>query len=413
MKRLLILALSAVALVAFTVPAMAVDFDGSLRVRGENKDNTNFVENDGAAFVGQRARLTATANPTDDVTVKITIQDTRTWGTTGNTTDAVSGFGPFVIENNTLDLHEAYAEASDIMGSGVGVKFGRQEVNLGDQRLIGSIGWSNNGQSFDGWGITYTSDVVDVLLADLKILENGLGSNDTDLWIIQGSVKSLPIDALEVYYISKRQGQGGFRYGGSTQVAEETTNTFGFRAKGTFAGVTLSLEMPFQSGTVVFRDPVGDPDIDKSASAYAITASYDFGMGKIGGQYVAATGQDASGDITAFDQLYPTGHAHLGYFDLQTWSDTASWNINVSGSLTDQLSAKFDYWSINAAEEDVNGDTDIGAEYDLTLKYAHNDALGIQLGYSSFTGGTYTETDEGNTNLETMHYYYLQANAKF
>ena len=85
MKRFWALVVAIAALTVWTVPALAeVKFGGEYRLRAESWDGYNFSDdetaNDSIAYYGQRVRLTGVATPTDDTTVKITIQDSRTWG---------------------------------------------------------------------------------------------------------------------------------------------------------------------------------------------------------------------------------------------------------------------------------------------------------------------------------------------
>ncbi|MEE8573821.1 MAG: alginate export family protein, partial [Thermodesulfobacteriota bacterium] len=209
MKRFFVLAIAVVALAAMSVPASAaVDFGGQIRVRGEWRDNVLFQDNYDSgtyddrdqAYINQRVRLTGVAHPTDDTTVKITIQDTREWGVNGT---RVPNGGPWLTDENNancysrssddsgddnlqgdtwnrnvtqdehcngLDMHESWVKIDDLFGfDGLSIKVGRQEMNFGDQRLIGAFGWNEYGRSFDAVRVDYGSDQVDVTLFASKI----------------------------------------------------------------------------------------------------------------------------------------------------------------------------------------------------------------------------------------------------
>ncbi|VAV82723.1 hypothetical protein MNBD_DELTA01-237, partial [hydrothermal vent metagenome] len=117
MKKIFALFVAVAALMVWTLPATAgVDFGGQYRIRGEQKSNYDFsddktvpssTDDDQIGFYGQRVRLWGVAKPTNDTTIKITIQDSRNWGQNQkNATD-----GPGLTDaggGNTLDLHESY-----------------------------------------------------------------------------------------------------------------------------------------------------------------------------------------------------------------------------------------------------------------------------------------------------------------
>ena len=83
MKRLLVSIFATALTAAFVAPAVAGDvtFSGQYRLRGEYRAAPQLNEDaNAAANYGQRVRLTGVGTPTDDTTVKITLQDTRNWG---------------------------------------------------------------------------------------------------------------------------------------------------------------------------------------------------------------------------------------------------------------------------------------------------------------------------------------------
>ncbi len=424
MKRLWILALTAVALLAWTVPSMAVDFSGQLRVRGEMRQNPTFNEDvtKSTAMTVSRARLTGVANPADDVTVKLTIQDTRMWGAFGS-----AAGGPDTTDTaNTLDLHEAYMAISDFFGYPVDVKIGRQAINLGDQRLIGGFEWSNNARSFDAITLNYGTDAFDILLADAKIVEGGNDFNDTELYIGQLTVKSIANNTLDLYIISLRDNGTNFGALKSTII-----NTYGFRLNGSVVGLDYTLEAPFQSGEV--DNGGGGMDMDISGNAYAVKLGYTIPGGpmglRVGAEYDYASGDDdgTDNDWTGFLNLYPTNHAHYGYMDRQAWRNMTAWNINGSIKPNDQLFLKLDYWNFSLAEEtdgvyyagalnggpsvlNANADDAAGTEIDLTAKYKYNDALGIMAGVSQYSPADVIEDNAGD---EQQTWAYLQLTANF
>jgi hypothetical protein len=441
-----------VALLAWTLPAMAeVKFGGQYRLRMESRDFTDFNDppagtNNTLAFYGQRVRLWGIANPTDDTTVKITLQDTRVWGEMG---EAAAG-GPQLTDvwENMTDLHEAYLQINDFFGYPVGVKMGRQELAYGDERLVGSFGWSNNGRSFDALKLVYSSDAFDADLWTAKLDDDnwdtvifGDRDEDADFYGLYGVVKSIPDNTLDVYALWYRDGEDA---GGTTPEITADLWTYGARLKGAAVGIDYTVEYALQSGDVADTATCDAPsttltcDVDADALAiklgYAIPgAPYSL---RVGAEYDLASGDgDASdADIETFFNLYPTNHDKLGYMDLQGWRNVQAWNLNVSGKLTNKLTARLDYWDLSL-DEAVDGwyaagnwnnntsgiratcaactDDELGQELDITLNYKYNDAIGIMAGVSQFYIGDAVEERVGGTDEEDQTWMYAQVTANF
>ncbi len=87
MKRILLSVFAAAVAVAWAAPSNAADvtFSGQERLRTEWRDSLHFNKNtkDAQDFWLERTRLTANVKATDDTTLKITLQDSRTWGQEG------------------------------------------------------------------------------------------------------------------------------------------------------------------------------------------------------------------------------------------------------------------------------------------------------------------------------------------
>src|SRR3972149_701459 len=116
MKRLLLSVFAAAITAAWVIPAPVtaadVTLSGQYRLRSEFRDNADFstATTDNTSFYGQRVRLTAKAQATDDTSVKITLQDTRNWGAS----QAAAGGPGLTDTGNTLDLHESYVNVKNI-----------------------------------------------------------------------------------------------------------------------------------------------------------------------------------------------------------------------------------------------------------------------------------------------------------
>lgn len=113
---------------AFAEDAAPVEVHAQVRSRlelGTGKDGAAGAE---TLLVSQRTRLVVGATfPT--VSLRVTFQDVRVWGSEANTLLDFTG--------DTIDLHEGWALWTP--SAHVGVKVGRQEIVVEEQRLVGAV----------------------------------------------------------------------------------------------------------------------------------------------------------------------------------------------------------------------------------------------------------------------------------
>ncbi len=123
-------------------------FDGQYRARGEVRNGFKKPIVDGqepAAFIEHRARLIA-GFKTDKIGFKVSIQDVRTWGETGQINKS----------DQLLSAHEAYGEYYASKKSTFRV--GRQEMIYDDHRFIGSLDWAMQARAFDAVRYIYKDE---------------------------------------------------------------------------------------------------------------------------------------------------------------------------------------------------------------------------------------------------------------
>jgi hypothetical protein len=378
MKRIILSVFAAAVTAAWAIPAYAGDvtFSGQYRLRGEYVENNDFNDdaNDATDMWTQRVRLTANAKAADDVSAKITLQDTRQWGTIGTlNTD-------FTPAPNTLDLHEAYLNVTGIFGTPVDFRAGRQELVYGDERLIGAVNWSNNGQAFEALKFMYSNDVVNVDVFTSLITEDATAfDDDTTFHGIYATLKQLvPNNTLDVYFLNLN--------GNSSAV--NNLYTVGARLKGAVAGVDYTAEVPFQ-----FGDASNGADI--SAYAFAVKAGYTLPTPmkiRVGAEYDYASGQDdaaVTADVTAFNQLFPTNHDKFGIGDVvNTWSDISAWSVNASVDINEKLRLFVAYWDYTEAETLAAGESDdLGSEIDVVATYKYNNNVTLEAGAARYMPG--------------------------
>ena len=89
------------------------------------------------ALASARASIPRAAFPSS-----LQLQDSRVLGTEGNRVSSTV---------DVFDLHQGYLQlVAPWRGSEIGLRAGRQEIALGNERLVGAVNWSNTGRTFDG-----------------------------------------------------------------------------------------------------------------------------------------------------------------------------------------------------------------------------------------------------------------------
>lgn len=118
-----------------------------LALSGEVRSRTEWDAPGGAAaadlFTMLRSRFGIRVDPTSGVSLVLQVQDSRVLGTEGNSrvSSTVDQF----------DLHQGYLQLSTPWrASDISLRAGRQEIALGNERLVGVVNWSNAGRTFDG-----------------------------------------------------------------------------------------------------------------------------------------------------------------------------------------------------------------------------------------------------------------------
>ena len=123
--------------------ALAGDLDvsGDIRWRSE-VDGTDFNK-DTKTFCSSvlRTRLYLDFEAAENVKVFVQAQDSRNigWPASGNI--ALSRF---------LGFNQVYLKAWDLFTPGLGFMAGRFALSYGNERVFGTVGWSNTGRYFEG-----------------------------------------------------------------------------------------------------------------------------------------------------------------------------------------------------------------------------------------------------------------------
>jgi hypothetical protein len=425
----------------------------------------------GATF---RARLNIKAQLSNGVTAVFVPQAVGYWGQGGQGLglgEPVSVSGKVDTTNNEVNgsasgtyftMHEAYILLANPFGiNNTIVKIGRQEVNLGNQRLVGSVGWSQAGRSLDGILVGYVAG--DYGLAGFfygKLNDDGT----QDAWFRPTVEEEPDIDL----YVATWQGKfKPFGIGGTYEITDiyvnPTTefknidlniNTLYGRVTPAFetdmAKIKVNLEAATQSGNA-------GSSADFKGYMFSVGAGADFTNVNwapsvfVGYDYYSGD-SDITGDAKAFWSVLPTAHKWLGHADV-VWVNTPFYQFNGNGLVNvvlqnvknsnndefniagvkdlyfklhtkplERLALGLDLHYFKAAKDlkafdpttgavVKNYGKDIGWEADLAANYKYSKNLCLSLGYDYFDPDDAFKGFLGNDKAE--HHIWAQADLKF
>lgn len=392
-----------------------VTLDAEMRVRPEfRKDLSSTVpavpgsaEEDFSVLL--RSRLGLMFSPTENVDFYIQAQDARDFGE-----EVAAGTG-IAADDEGLDIHQGYIDYSNMGHSDFSFRLGRQEIILGDQRLVGAVGWSNTGRSFDGGVLTFDNDHL--WLSLIGAMTNKTLAGDQQ-WFggLYGSWKEFPNGVLDVYYLALHDNDGAAGSAAAGTGDTQSVHTFGSRIKVEIDNTDFGVEGAAQLGKFGSNSIFAYAGHAKAGYTWKNTALKP----RVGFEGNYASGDTTGGRYTRFNNLSGTEHDKYGLIDAAVWSNLIDGSGGVSIS-PENWTASLDYHLLMVANESdafgfggvagAAGRRDLaGHEIDTTVGHTLNDYAKLLLGYSILIPGGFLR-DAGVTT--TSHLGYLQATASF
>jgi hypothetical protein len=386
-----------------TAFAQEVDlkFGGQVRPRFEYRDPLPL---DGGAenFTSMRTRLDLRASMDDNLSAFIQIQDVRLWGSEGNT------LGDFAA--NGLDIHQAYIDLGKAVDGGFMGRFGRQEVNFGGQRLVGSVNWAQQARSFDGIRVGSGGSVGNIDVFAAKLSDNQAGDIDVEADLVSGygTWDISTTQDLDLYWIYDH------REDDEASAGDDKTNrhTMGTRWVGHVSDFTYRAEGSYQTGTW--------SGTDVSAFMFGGRLAYNFSKASVTLWYDYLSGDGDLGDdtIKVFDTLFATNHKFYGFADLflnipvhtggrglQDMAIKGTYKINPAWML------RLDLHSFQMADQGSLASGHFGEEIDLVASWKYNKYLNLSAGVA------YVFQSDGWAEIgrltKDMGWVYLMLDAKF
>ncbi len=407
--------LSSLFIIGQVAEAVSVDVSGSLRPRVEFVDEGAQAQtaNQSKSHTTMQTRINVKATVDEDVSAFIQIQDVRTWGAETVTTAPPSITQTGTSTAGSLDIHQAYLQLNNVIGSGLNLKIGRQEMVFDEARLIGNIGWIQQAQAFDAvradveiGEIGLTGFYAETLSKDSHpTLGSTLGANASTF---ESSFSGLRAtyklgdkgDRITPYvYYALNPSRTGAGADTTPDVAQNIMYTGLYIAKH-IGNFRIRLDGAYESG-----EKSNTVDIQ----AYMITASIGTKLDIANGADVSFwfdylsgdDGTDATKDKT-FDTPYATNHKFYGHVDKFL-------NIPTGGLIDYALKV----WVKPTAKSKIVAHghvfrspqataSDLGSELDLQYHYELAKNTKLVLGYSRFFAGEATAVGvAGDPSVDT------------
>jgi hypothetical protein len=382
---------------------------GQLRWRAEWWDNYNSKPVNDDEFLLARIRLHADARLFPALRFFVEGRSAFSYDRDIATPD---GSGKRPIDEDSLDLENAFGDITvggDVKAT---ARIGRQEMNYGSQRVIGVLDWANTRRTFDGARLIVTGDGwrVDAFATRLVQIQryefNDGYIGGQDFYGIYATKNFKDVGAtLDVYALNR------LKHNTSTNTVDDNRDTLGARLNGKFgaSGFDYEVEGSYQTGEA------GASDID----AYSIAAVLGYNVpdcpysSRLYAEYDYATGGTDPKDKNAerYDPLYPTGHMFFGLVDAIGRANIQDICIGLRASPVKKLKCSLEgHWFERAETTDgvfdaggnqiiaaaASNAKQIGQEVDITLSYAIDRTMTISGGFGYLFAGPVIEDSLGD-----------------
>ncbi len=324
-----------------------------------------------------RTRLGVKFMPSEDITGFVQIQDARVMGTETSTL--------FDGSADALDAHQAYAQINNLFDMPLTMKVGRMEIALGNQRLIGSVGWHNIGRSFDGLVFTYAQDGTAIHFFNLKAAETFAASDVGD---VEAMGAWADFNANEN---TRVQGYGIWdRVVGSGRHSRITIGT----------QVDIKMDNLSATGEFAYQTGQASSTVDYAAMMFAVNGTMNMNGTALSAGVDYLSGQDdpIDDEINIFSTLFATNHKFYGmmdYFLGTPYSGLMDIHAKASFSLNEKTKVSGAFHNFNTIE---GSETEIGNEIDLVVNHKYNKVVTFQGGLGYFLQGKLMESPGAKDN---------------
>ncbi|MCF8260799.1 MAG: alginate export family protein [Melioribacteraceae bacterium] len=383
--KILILGVLFLALTTNSFAQIESIITGQIRAR-QIMDDLDFNSNTNMfSYAELRTRLGIELISKSDIKAFFQIQDSRVFGTEANT----------LTSTKNLDLHQGYFSIKNLLDQNINLKIGRMEKVLGNQRLVGSVGWSNVGRSFDGIDIYYPGEAVDLNLFSYNITESFLAGDSLDnlFYGLTLDIKSFENYSASVFVLALDE-----------HLTDNDLYTLGTQINGNLGNYNHELEFAYQLGKGF--------GLDVNAFMFAYNGAFSFG-GELnpklsaGIDYLSGDDDPADNKYKTFNTLFATNHKFYGYMDYFINLPFHTYNLGLmdvhakfalSTSKVSTIGANLHIFNSNQDYTLSDGakSKSFGTELDIVGNFNYSKNVNFQGGFSFFAPGDIFKEQKGN-----------------
>jgi hypothetical protein len=377
---------------------MATGGDVRYRYMNENNSRLRPVLNDYDLF---RARVFTDFWHHDDFRIYAEFITAEIWN---------NSLAPVLPDKDPADFLNLFAEMKllDWDSAPAVLRFGRQELLFGSQRLISTLDWANTRRTFQGARLLHHTeqDSVDFFWVQPVVPDpEGWGWAETSCnfagwWWTHRFDKDNAADLYALWYSNKKL----FVEEGGTPLVRGNFATLGSRTVGNHNDWLHDAEVALQLGTIYDDKPLTAgmatvglgrrfADLPMSPTAWVY---YD---------YASGSDQFRQGPNNTFQQLFPFGHYYLGWTDLVGRQNIRSVSQQMHLYPTKWITLTvqhYNFWLASAGDAlyFANGQPGrlnrrgaagfyVGDEWDFTVNFHLGPRTDVLAGYCTLNGGDF------------------------
>lgn len=341
-------------------------------------------------------------------------------------------FAPRTIEENRGEAQNLFIDAKllEYDSGRVSSRVGRQELLLGEQRLVAPLDWANTRRTFDGIRTTILTDDNTLDLFYTNPVNRIAATSGTNQWDSSNnnqsfygaylSNKSLGTTALETYYFGYDNNDLSFSYHTFGSRIANRIDQFMYEMEG---GIQLGSNADSSEHQAGFMVAGVGRELHLMAGAKewkpTVWIWYDWASG--GDEQFVAVGDNG------FHHLFPLAHKYNGFMDLygrRNLHDVNTQFITPMGSrgnfmlwyhyfFLDQATTPYSVTMKPYNTASLAESRDLGHEFDFLWSFNLDPRQNLVLGYSHFTAGDYYKLTPNVLARSDADFFYSQYMIRF
>ena len=389
--------------------------------------------------------------------------DDRSSSGNGNLAAGPVGRGSSPESDGPMDLNQAYIMLGNHKEFPVSIKMGRQELILGEQRIVGPLGWNNVQRQWDAAKLRWQNPWFNAEAWTSRLVmpdDNGFNQSNPDEKFsgLQLTTKKIPKLWSEFYFLAKNAdvdanaGDKALIPPPFRPPAAQDIYTTGFYLKNStndWKNLDFGVQAYAQFGNFKdFRKPVNSPREEHRAFAGIGALGYSWKQSdytpRLGIEYSFASGDNdpSDGEHNTFVHLYPTGHPFYGWADFTSLQNVHNVRLQSSMMVTPRIKLSLEghlRWLATANDNfynvaglprggiavqapavrgtgyGINPDagTFVGSEVDLMVNYRVHKHLTVEAAICHFFRGDYIKDSLSKAGSQDADYAYVQAQFNF